>query len=139
MERLGKVRAAILHVLRQPLLSRPILSDWKALLDYLRAEMAFLTVEQVRVLHLDTRNVLIRDEIVSEGTIDQACVHVREVIRRALELGSAGIVMVHNHPTGDPEPSRAAPTSTSRARSRARASRSASWSTTTSSSESGGM
>lgn len=58
------------------------------------------------LLHLNTRNALIRDDLISEGSIDQAAVHVREVIRRAIELGSAAIILVHNHPSGDPQPSR---------------------------------
>ena len=62
--------------------------------------------ERVRVLHLDTKNRLIRDELIAEGSIDQAAVHVREVIRRAIDLGSAALILVHNHPSGDPSPSR---------------------------------
>ena len=60
-----------------------------------------------RVLHLNSRNMLIRDEVMSEGSIDQAAVYVREVIRRAIDLGSVAIILVHNHPSGDPSPSRA--------------------------------
>jgi DNA repair protein RadC len=84
-----------------------MLANWQALLDYLRADMAHRGVELFRVLHLNTRNILIRDEIMNHGTVDQAPVHVREVIRRALELQSAAIILVHNHPSGDPSPSRA--------------------------------
>ena len=69
--------------------------------------MAFKSTEQVRVLHLNTRNVLMRDEVMNEGSIDEATVHVREVLRRALEIGSASIILVHNHPSGDPTPSQA--------------------------------
>ncbi|MEH3108057.1 MAG: DNA repair protein RadC [Sphingomonas fennica] len=87
--------------------ARPILSGWQALLDYLHIDMAHRATECVRVLHLNTRNMLIRDEIASEGSIDQAAVHVREIVRRALELNAAAIVLVHNHPSGDPSPSRA--------------------------------
>ncbi|MBX9797816.1 RadC family protein, partial [Sphingomonas sp.] len=79
----------------------------QALLDYLRADMAYLDIERVRVLHLNTRNVLIRDDLMSEGSIDEAAVHVREVVKRAMQLGSAAIIIVHNHPGGDPSPSRA--------------------------------
>ena len=68
--------------------------------------MAHRAVERVRVLHLNSKNMLIRDELVSEGSIDQAAVHVREVIKRALELNSAALIIVHNHPSGDPQPSR---------------------------------
>ena len=68
--------------------------------------MAFLGVERVRVLHLNARNMLIRDENMGDGSIDQAAIYVREVIRRAIDLGSAAIILVHNHPSGSPEPSR---------------------------------
>lgn len=98
--------AAALRLLRTQATAQPILSGWQALLDYLQADMAHIGIERVRVLHLNTRNMLIRDETISEGSIDQAAVHVREVIRRAIELGSASIILVHNHPSGDPSPSR---------------------------------
>lgn len=101
------VRATALRLLRNDLDARPVLSNWQAVLDYLRADMAHHAIERVRVLHLNTRNMLIRDELVSEGTIAEAAVHVREVIRRAIDLGSAAIILVHNHPSGDPQPSRA--------------------------------
>lgn len=100
-------RSALRHVLRFEVDARPVLSNWRALLDYLRADMAYRTTEQVRVLHLDVRNMLIRDEVMSEGTINESSIHVREVIRRALDFGSAGLILVHNHPSGDPTPSRA--------------------------------
>ena len=90
-----------------PIRNQPVLGHWQALLDYLRADLAALTVERVRVLHLNSRNMLIRDELMAEGSIDQAVIHVREVIRRAMDLGSAALILVHNHPSGDPSPSRA--------------------------------
>jgi DNA repair protein RadC len=99
--------ASALRLLRSPIANRPVLSNWQALLDYLHADMAHRANERVRVLHLDTRNKLIRDELISEGSIDQAAVHVREVVKRALELNAAAIILVHNHPSGDPKPSRA--------------------------------
>ena len=99
--------AAALRLLRAEVMQRPILANWQALLDYLRADMAHHPIERVRVLHLNTRNILIRDELMSEGSIDEAAVHVREVVRRAIDLGSAAIILVHNHPGGDPSPSRA--------------------------------
>ena len=99
--------ATALALLAEPVREQPILASWQALLDYLRADMAWLAIERVRVLHLNGKNMLLRDEIVSEGSIDTASVHVREIIKRALEIGSAGIVLVHNHPSGDPQPSRA--------------------------------
>ncbi len=99
--------AAAVRLLKSAVATRPVLGNWQALLDYLRADMAHHGVERFRVLHLNTRNMLIRDEVMSQGTLDEAAVHVREVIRRALELGSAAIILVHNHPSGDPSPSRA--------------------------------
>lgn len=87
--------------------SLPVLASWQALLDYLTIDMAHLTVERVRVLYLDTKNRLIRDEHVADGSIDEAAIHPREVIRRALDLGAAALIIVHNHPSGNPEPSRA--------------------------------
>lgn len=99
--------AAAIRLLRAEVAERPVLSNWQALLDYLRADMAHHANERVRVLHLNTRNMLIRDELMSEGSIDEAALYVREVIRRAIDLGSAAIILVHNHPSGDPSPSRA--------------------------------
>src|SRR5690606_11679163 len=96
-----------IRLLRADAAARPVLSNWQALLDYLRADMAHLPIERVRVLHLNSRNMLIRDELMSEGSIDEAALYVREVIRRALELGSAAIILMHNHPSGDPSPSQA--------------------------------
>ncbi|MFS0771737.1 RadC family protein [Sphingomonas sp. 1P08PE] len=101
------VQAASVRLLQSAVADRPVLANWQALLDYLRADMAHHGVERFRVLHLNTRNVLIRDEVMSKGTLDEAAVHVREVIRRAIELQSAAIILVHNHPSGDPSPSRA--------------------------------
>lgn len=100
-------QAAALRLLRAEVAERPVLSNWQAVLDYLRADMAHHGNERVRVLHLNTRNMLIRDELMNEGSIDEAPVYVREVIRRAIDLKSASIILVHNHPSGDPSPSRA--------------------------------
>jgi DNA repair protein RadC len=99
-------QASAVRLLKGEIAQRPILSSWQALLDYLHAAMAHRMTESARVLHLNTRNMLIRDEQVSEGSIDQAPIYVREVAKRALELGSAAIILVHNHPSGDPAPSR---------------------------------
>lgn len=99
-------QASALRLLKGELAARPVLAGWQALLDYLHATMAHRMNESARVLHLNTRNLLIRDEQVSDGSIDQAPIYVREVARRALELGSAAIILVHNHPSGDPSPSR---------------------------------
>lgn len=101
------VHAVALRMLKGEAGARPILSNWQALIDYLRADMGYHTIERFRVLHLNTRNMLIRDEVMSTGTIDQAAVHVREVVRRAIDLGSASIILVHNHPSGETSASRA--------------------------------
>ncbi|WP_019515709.1 JAB domain-containing protein [Sphingomonas sp. Mn802worker] len=85
---------------------RPLVSDSIALHDLLRVQMAFLPREEVRALFLDTRNRLIRSEVVARGTIDATAIHVRELIHRALDLGSTAIILAHNHPSGDPTPSR---------------------------------
>ena len=100
------VRIAALRLVSEPVREQPVLASWQALLDYLRADMAHLAHERVRVLHLNSKNRLIRDELVSEGSIDQAAIYTREVIKRALALGSAAIILVHNHPSGDSSPSR---------------------------------
>ena len=112
---MGETSAAALRIValaarrlaRTQLTNQPMLGSWQALIDYLTIDMAHLTVERVRVLYLDTRNRLIRDEHVTDGSIDEAAIHPREVIRRALDLGAAAIIIVHNHPSGSPEPSRA--------------------------------
>ena len=101
------VQATALRLLKAEVTARPIIASWQALLDYLRADLAHINVERVRVLHLNSKNMLIRDELVSEGSIDQSAIYIREVIRRALELGSASLILVHNHPSGDTQPSRA--------------------------------
>lgn len=100
------VQAAVLRLLKSEAAAKPALASWQGLLDYLRADMAFRTVERVRVLHLNAKNMLIGDEVVSEGSIDQSAIYVREVVRRALELGSTALILVHNHPSGDPQPSK---------------------------------
>ena len=85
----------------------PVLGSWHALLDYLAIDMAHLTHERVRVLYLDTKNRLVQDHHAAEGTIDEAAIHPREVIKRGLEIGASALILVHNHPSGNPEPSRA--------------------------------
>ncbi|RYY22904.1 MAG: DNA repair protein RadC [Sphingomonadales bacterium] len=99
--------AAALRLLRAQVAEKPVLANWQALLDYLRADMAHHGIERFRVLHLNSKNMLIRDEVMSEGSIDEAAVYVREVIGRAMALKSAALILVHNHPSGDPSPSRA--------------------------------
>ena len=99
--------AAAIRLLKAEAIDRPVLANWQALLDYLRADMAHDGIERFRVLHLNARNMLIRDEVMSKGSVDQAAVYIREVIRRAIDFGSSAIILVHNHPSGDPSPSRA--------------------------------
>lgn len=101
------VQATTVRLLRSKVVDQPILASWEALIDYLRVDMGHLDIERVRVLHLNAKNQLIRDEVMSEGSIDEATVHVREVARRAMELGASAIILVHNHPSGDASPSRA--------------------------------
>jgi len=92
---------------RSEVRDQPVLGSWQALLDYLAIDMAHLTVERVRVLYLDTRNRLILDHHVGDGSVDEAAIHPREVIRRGLDIGASALILVHNHPSGNPEPSRA--------------------------------
>ena len=107
---IGALKIAALaarRMARSEVRQKPVLGSWQALLDYLAIDMAHLTVERVRVLYLDSRNRLVRDHVASEGTIDEAAIHPREVIRRGLDLGATALILVHNHPSGNPEPSRA--------------------------------
>jgi DNA repair protein RadC len=101
------VQAAALRLSRNQLLGKPALSSWAALLDYCSAAMARATAEEFRVLFLDRKNTLIADEVQSEGTVDHAPVYPREIVKRALELSASALILVHNHPSGDPTPSRA--------------------------------
>ncbi len=101
------VALAARRLARQVVRDKPVLGSWQALIDYLHIDMAHLTVERVRVLYLNAQNMLIHDEHVGDGSIDEAAIHPREVIRRALDLGSTALILVHNHPSGSPEPSRA--------------------------------
>lgn len=97
----------MMHVLRSAAYAGPILQNFQALVDYLRADMGHMNIECVRVLHVNARHMLILDEIMFMGTIDEAVIHVREIMARACEVGSFGIFLVHNHPSGDPTPSAA--------------------------------
>jgi DNA repair protein RadC len=98
-------QAAALRLLEASVRDRPVLASWQALLDYLRADMAHLPVERVRVLFLNSKNVLIANETMWEGSIDESAVYIREIMRRALDLHATAIIVVHNHPSGDPAPS----------------------------------
>jgi len=101
------VEAAAHRLAKTKVMGRPALSSWSALLDYCTAAMARSQTEEFRVLFLDRKNNLIADEVQNRGTIDHTPVYPREIIKRALELGASSIILVHNHPSGDPTPSKA--------------------------------
>jgi len=101
------VQAAALHLGRTEVLDRPVLNNWDAVRRYLQSAMARMSREQFRLLFMDRKNILIADEVLSDGTLDHTAVYPREVIRRALELDAGALILVHNHPSGDPTPSRA--------------------------------
>jgi DNA repair protein RadC len=103
---LKTAQASALRLLRDEVLDRPVLANWNKLLDYCRASMAFDQTERFRVLFLNRKNVLIADEVQQKGTIDHTPVYPREIVKRALELNATAIIMVHNHPSGDAEPSK---------------------------------
>lgn len=99
------VEAAAGRLMRAKVLNQPVLSSWNALLDYCQTVMAHRETEQFRILFLDRKNVLIADEEQAKGTVDHVPVYPREVVKRALELNASAIILVHNHPSGDPTPS----------------------------------
>lgn len=101
------IEAAAQHLARGRVMNRPVIGSWDALLDYCHTVMAHRDTEQFRVLYLDRKNVLIADEAQAEGTVDHVPVYPREVVKRALELNASAILLVHNHPSGDPTPSQA--------------------------------
>jgi DNA repair protein RadC len=101
------VKAAALRLAKGQIINRPMLGSWNDVIAYCRAAMAYLTREEFRILFLDKRNRIIADEVQQRGTVDHTPVYVREVVKRALELSSTAIILVHNHPSGDPKPSRA--------------------------------
>lgn len=102
---LKSVQAAALRMMQSNLLNRPAITSWQQLLDYCHASMSREKREQFRVLFLDRKNVLIADEVQATGTVDHTPVYPREVVKQALDLGATAIIMVHNHPSGDPAPS----------------------------------
>lgn len=112
---MGETSAAALKIValatrrlaRTGVQDQPVLASWQALIDYLTIDMAHLRHERIRALYLDTKNRLVSDELLSEGSLDEAAIHPREVVKKALDLGAAALIMVHNHPSGSPEPSRA--------------------------------
>ena len=99
------VEAALRRMAKGAVGKRPVLSSWTAVIDYCRMAMAFAEREQFRILFLDKKNALIADEVQQTGTVDHTPVYPREVMRRALELSATALILVHNHPSGDPTPS----------------------------------
>ena len=99
------VEAAAQRMMRARIINQPVLSSWDALLDYCHTTMAHRETEQFRILFLDRKNVLIADEEQARGTVDHVPVYPREVVKRALELNASALILVHNHPSGDPTPS----------------------------------
>ena len=104
---LSAIGSFVIRTAKQPLKQRDALSSWSALVSYCQRSMQGLGSEQFRVLFLDRKNRLIRDEVLGEGTVDHAPVYPREIMRRALELQASALILVHNHPSGDPSPSTA--------------------------------
>ena len=112
---MGEASAAALYAVnlsarrmaRGAVQDKPVLGSWQALLDYLAIDMAHLSHERVRVLYLNAQNRLILDHLLGEGSVDEAAIHPREVIRKAFDIGATALILMHNHPSGNPEPSRA--------------------------------
>ena len=107
VQELKIIEAAAQRLAQSRVMQRPVLSSWQALIDYCHTAMAHRTTEQFRVLFLDRKNVLIGDEEQARGTVDHVPVYPREVVKRALELDASALILVHNHPSGDPTPSQA--------------------------------
>ena len=101
------IEAAARRLTKGEIAQRPVLASWSAVLDYCRTAMAFADKEHFRILFLDKRNALIADELQQSGTVDHTPVYPREVIKRAIELAASAVILVHNHPSGDPTPSTA--------------------------------
>ncbi len=101
------IRAAAERFSREDVIGRSVMSSWDAVVDHCRRTMAFEQKEQFRILFLDRKNAIIADEVQQTGTVDHTPVYPREVMKRALELSASGIILVHNHPSGDPTPSKA--------------------------------
>lgn len=100
------VQAAGLRLARQHVLNKNVIGSWNSLIDYCKAAMGYEKVEQLRVLFLDRKNVLIADEVQQRGTVDHTPLYPRQVLKRALDLNASALILVHNHPSGDPTPSR---------------------------------
>jgi DNA repair protein RadC len=107
VDELKLIHAAAQRLTKGQITKKPALTSWQGVLDYLRLAQGFDDTEKFRILFLDKKNTLIKDEIQGHGTVDHTPVYVREVVKRALELSSTALILVHNHPSGDPTPSRA--------------------------------
>lgn len=105
IQELKIVEASAQRMMRSRVMNQPVLSSWSALLDYCHTAMSHRETEQFRILYLDRKNVLIADEEQAKGTVDHVPVYPREVVKRALELNASALILVHNHPSGDPTPS----------------------------------
>lgn len=105
IDQLQLVCTTMTQALKSRVCNRPVLSDERALIEYLTFTMAYADSERFRVLFLDARNCLLLDEIVATGSVRGAVVHPREIMRRAIEIGASALIVVHNHPSGDPTPS----------------------------------
>lgn len=103
---LKAVQALLERALKEQIKERPVIASWAALIEYLQLVMTHEPAEHFRILFLDKKNILIKDEVQSRGTVDHTPLYPREVVKRALELAASAIIMVHNHPSGDPTPSR---------------------------------
>jgi DNA repair protein RadC len=105
IQELKIIEASAQRLMRAKVINRPVLSSWDALVDYCHTAMSHRETEQFRILFLDRKNVLIADEEQAKGTVDHVPVYPREVVKRALELNASALILVHNHPSGDPTPS----------------------------------
>ena len=105
--RLKAVQLALERILHQPIKENPIIGSWTSLTDFLKVALRHKTTEHLLVLYLDRKNRLIRDEVQQKGTVDHTPLYPREIVKRALELAASAIILVHNHPSGDPTPSKA--------------------------------
>ncbi len=103
---LKALQAALLRVLKEEIKDRPVIASWTSLIEYLQMVMTHEPAEHFRMLFLDKKNILIKDEVQSRGTVDHTPLYPREVVKRALELAASAVIMVHNHPSGDPTPSK---------------------------------
>jgi DNA repair protein RadC len=104
---LKTAQAAALRMMQEQVIDRPALGSWNAVLDYMQARLGRSTVEELHVIYLDRKNTVLADEALQRGTVDHTPVYPREIVKRALDLGATALILVHNHPTGDPTPSRA--------------------------------